>query len=152
MTARGHQSAFCESNEAGVSLVSLLIAIAIMGIVFVGVSQSISNTLKTQKKFEEMSDMSELRRVLRSRVNCAKTKEVLGMSWSSCNGATKIVGVDESGSQVVGNVSPATTFGPYSVELRCVVTGTGATMRMTVSKGGAIVQNDLFRKVPYLCP
>ncbi len=140
--------------KAGFGLISLLIAIGVMGLIFAGVMESLQNNLKAQKKFEELSDMVELRRVLRSRIDCTQTKAANPGSWNNCNGNLKIKASDVAGTIVISDSNPLKTIGPYSLEARCTVDGNGrGTLKISMIKttGSISVTNDLFKKVPIVC-
>ena len=154
-SCRNTRLAFCQSgaNDSGFGLISLLIAIGVMGMIMAGVMESLQNNLKAQKKFEELSDMVELRRVLRSRIDCARTKAANPGTWNICDDLLKIKAVDVANNVVISDTSPATTMGAYAVEARCAQSGASGNLKIKmIKKAGSVqVTNDLFKKVPIIC-
>jgi type II secretory pathway pseudopilin PulG len=142
------------SHKSGFGLISLLIAIGVMGLILAGVMESLQNNLKAQKKFEELSDMVELRRVLRSRIDCAQSKAANPGAWNNCNGNLKIKAVDVANNIVINDSTPITSIGSYSLEMRCTKSGTSGNLKISMIKTGSPtppVTTDLFKKVPIIC-
>jgi hypothetical protein len=124
-----------------------------MGVIMAGIMESLQNNMNAQKKFEELSDMVELRRVLRTRIDCARTKAANTGAWGSCNGTQKIKAVDAGDAVVISDTSPATKMGAYNIEARCTLSGTSGNLKISMIKtaGSASVTTDLFKKVPIIC-
>lgn len=141
-----------KQKKAGFSIISLLVAIGVLGLILSGVMESLKNNMKAHKKFEELSDMVDIRRVIRARVNCAATKTANGNNWTLCNGSTKIKAVDQSNATVISETNPATTYGPYTLELTCTMSGGTASLRLDVKKSGTLTYPNIFKKVPFTCP
>lgn len=138
--------------QDGFSLISVLVAIGILGIVLSAVMQSLQNNLKAQKKFEELSDMVEIRRVMRARIDCAATKTANGSNWDVCNGSSNIRAVDSAGTTVIAQSAPFSNYGPYILDAKCTKDASNtASIVINVKKGSTVVSSDLFRKVPYTC-
>lgn len=140
---------FAYQNQSGIGIMTVLISIAILGVVIAGIMRGVTNSMNAQKTFEEIADMVEVRRVFRARLDCAKTKEANGGSWSSCNSSTNIIGSDVSGNAIIN--ASGSPFSVYRVSLRCAMSGVNASMILRVEKDNVLRSHNVFSTIPLTC-
>lgn len=74
-------------RQAGLSLVSTLVAVALLGILVMGFSKMVKNNLKTSSKMQIDEDLEDLRQFVRLKSDCAATDAPFP---SGCNSGTEV--------------------------------------------------------------
>jgi type II secretory pathway pseudopilin PulG len=61
-------------SEAGMSLISVMFGVAIVGILIAVINSLASNNMRASKMIERQGQMEDIRRLIRMRLDCAATK------------------------------------------------------------------------------
>lgn len=135
---------FNSKGDQGVSLVTVMVAIGILGILVVQMSQYLSNLNASSNSLREKAELEELRQNIRARLSCVNT--VAAMS-ATCSSGTAIKTFDQ-GNQVAFT-TPYQKIGRYYLHAVC----TGAPFQLdyeySMNTGGP--WKILFPKVPIKC-
>lgn len=65
-------------RQDGMSLVSVMVALAVVGVLAMVAMQFASNSIKSAKAIERLGEQEDIRRLIRSRMDCAATKLKIG--------------------------------------------------------------------------
>jgi prepilin-type N-terminal cleavage/methylation domain-containing protein len=140
-------------RAAGMSLVEVMVVAAVFGIVIVAVNNMMLSSLSTLKMMEQKNEVLDLRRILRLRLNCLKTKEK-NDNWKNCStknkiSETRISGRDEGNVEVIS--SNGTNYGAYIIKMTCLKSDNSVNLIVSVSTSQKEIDTDLFQKVPLTC-
>lgn len=108
---------FHRSHEVGASLVALLTAVAVFGILAMVISQMLANGNAAQNELQAKTDAAALRRYVLSATDCAATIAAMGGPCS----VGDAVAVKSANKTIVQHASGGTytKIGDYSVRARC---------------------------------
>ena len=104
-----------ENSQRGSSLISVLVAVGIAGILTTGVSSILTQALRGQERVTQSSELTAIRQTLLARTNCALT---LAPVPTACNGA---VALKDKNGKVLVDVA-GTKIGKWTLKATCVPT------------------------------
>ena len=141
-----------QMRSSGMSLIEIMIVAVVFGIVIFSVNTMISNVLSTVKMMEQKNEVLDLRRILKVRLDCLKTK-VANNNWATCStidriSDSRISGRDGSDAEVISQ--NGTSYGQYLIKLNCTKTN-NVKLIISVSRDEKVVDTDLFQRVPLTC-
>lgn len=139
-------------NERGFSMVSILVALGIMGILGVVFSEMFSNQITMRKKIERFDDLENLRNMIRFGTDCTNTTS----GWAATCAANLDIAIKRSGAapgvdlvaRRVSGVTP-TKIGDFYLTAAC--TGTARNYIIKYGTTAAAVTSNLF-SVTTTCP
>lgn len=137
-------------DQAGLSLIGLMVSLAIFGLLAVIFSNMFKNQLTVSNKIEDRGEVEDLRNFIRLGVDCAETKT----SWpASCPNGT-VIALKRSSTATTPLVSTntgstRTKIGPYYLQAKC--NGVAKQYMVFYSKVFSTAGAPLF-STPKTCP
>ncbi len=133
-------------REDGVSLITVMVALAIVGILMAVVMTFAKNSINAAKAIERLGELEDVRRLIRARMDCATTKTRMA-------GGRNIAFFGRDG-QPITATNPTTnemSVGDWKFTATAYDPTTG---RFTVSARHPkqAAESVLFRAVPLVCP
>lgn len=159
------------ARHAGFSLVSVLVAIAMMSLSALALNSLFANTFNAVRHAEMQADLIEIRSFLLARTSCPTT--MTAATVSACKTTNKWIAIRKNVTSSASNVlieddADGTKIGRYSVRARCVACSTCSNNRKIVveyamlnDKGGfsknpltgkKVDWADMYEGVPFACP
>lgn len=135
-------------SEKGSSLVGVMVAIGILGILAVIFSAMMSNTIQVSKMVERKSEQEDLRRYIRIAMSCSKT---LASVPVPCPAETlvDIRKIDNTVLIAAASGNSRLKIGEYYVQAFCTGMPREFNFRSSLKQQEA---GDLMFKIPYPCP
>ena len=133
------------SNRLGMTLLSLILGTAIVGVLAVVASSLVQNSLKTTKEIQRMGELEDLRRYFRVVISCDQTFE----DNPPCNGAAVTL-KKKNGEVAVKKNHQLTTVGEYEVKATCNG-NQNKTIDIKVRFGKKGKWIELFKNAPFVC-
>ena len=152
MKSSRRPSAKCES---GMSLIGMVIAIAIVGMLTLLVSESFKSNMTVSQKISDRAALEDLRQYIRIGLNCPATTAV---APSSCNSTRDVAlmpaltGADALVAEKTSHV-PYTVIGKYTLKAYC--TGNPKTYNVKYTTGSSTSESLTWKtlfNIPIVCP
>jgi hypothetical protein len=141
---------FTPNNQAGLSLIGLIVSLAIFGLLAVIFSNMFKNQMTISNKIEDRGEVEDLRNFIRLGVDCTETKA----TWpASCPNGT-VIALKRSSTATTPLVSTntgstRTKIGPYYLQAKC--NGVAKQYMVFYSKVYSVAGAALF-STPRICP
>jgi|NOAtaT_7_FD_contig_21_3855916_length_1147_multi_9_in_0_out_0_1 hypothetical protein len=135
------------SSQEGVTIVEVLVALGILGVVAVGLGRLMNNSMTAQRSVELRSDVEDLRRFIQTNLSCAKTFDSFPSRPVNCSG--NIALRRENGSIIVASGGQA--LGNWTLTARCENIGGQSGLSIYATRpapGGGFLLDPLTRR-PY---
>lgn len=108
-------------NQRGASIVTVLVAVGISGVLAAGMTSIYSNMLKMQKRADLLADKTMLKQALHDRISCTQTLLGFKDPVTECKTARYIALKTKSGSDLVAE--KGSKVGTWFVRARCTSSG-----------------------------
>ena len=133
---------FTLRSERGDSLISVMIATVIMGIIAVGFASMHSFSMRATKSVEYKDELISLRRVLRAKTDCSET-----LTGQICDGITTFPLKDSTGSVIGTPHFGAWKLGSFDTSATCL--SGKMSIRFARLKGTNSFTTDPLNKAPF---
>lgn len=144
--------------ESGISLVAVLVAVAIAGIVATAIFQMLTNSMNTQRHMEYKDELRQVRNLIAERISCAST--LTNSVLNGCLGAADASGLLANGPYITlrdkkGNpfgkqqTDGSMAMGRWHVRAKCVKSAALNTIQLATArfdKNGNIMKDPLSKK------
>jgi hypothetical protein len=130
-----HESKFSIRSSSGISLVSVLVAVGIAGILAVALSQLMTDNNNAQRNIELRSDAETIKRTVLTQMDCAETLGFANPSASDLNTVCSgPISLKRANGTVIGGYGASEKIGKYNVWAECdPATGTNKNQELKIS-------------------
>ena len=141
-----------KGKQRGLSLLGVLVACAILGIVAVSLSRMLGFSFVSQQSIVRKNDFEAIRQMVMSSISCDKTMAAIGDPATACSGTNgSVVALRNKSNGVIVNDSGSHKIGKFTVVAKCFTSGLeiraaalkpGATALVAGSGGGYEFSNN----------
>ena len=143
--ARRFHSSLDGHSERGVSLIALLVAVGLLGIMAIVGMSAFKNSVDTMRALTVKSDFEDLRNYIRIGMDCSKT-----FAKQPCSGAIQIVSKGKDSRTLVAKNDAK--LGVYFLKASCQVSEGMKFVKIKARRSAHDNWDELFTNVPLVCP